>query len=307
MTLDPNNRFVSQQEKNERRRKYLRDSLTHEISQQLFQYQTMKARLNSKDKSLSVTILQEQQLNQNKTLNSEWFFELESLINWLNQHLEVKSVYFHFDTPFAHFPYFQFEGMTQSCVWQFYQRLRKLVSDITNLPQTTLFNARDGLTGPWLELFLAFDQRVCGPGAYFNWDHLSWGHYPAAGSLPLLHTEGIATKNKYWMLNSAKVSSHMAYTSGLIHELLYNEEDISPILQKNSFVSSTARIQLKKGLIEKRNHELQKTQLHDLACLNGALESGDWLIALEALKNDTKKEFQNPQKIKIELAEKGGL
>lgn len=307
MTLDPDNRFITQEEKKERRRKYLRESLTDGLSQQLFQYQTIKARLNSKNKSLEVTALQASQLSQGKTLSSEWFFEMESLMNWLNQHLEVKSVLFKFDSEKTNFPYHQFENQEQSTVWQFYKRLRKLVSDITKLPQATIFNAREGLTGPWLEFYLSFDQRVCGPGAKFQWDHLSWGHYPAAGSLALIQTESLSSKNNFWMISSAQINSQMACESGIVHELIYNEEDDQEILQKNSHVSSTARIQLKKALLEKKIHELKKTELHDFACLNGTLESGDWLIALRPLQSGHKKEFQNPQQIKMELAKKETL
>lgn len=307
MTLSPDNRFITQKEKEERRRKFLRNSLTDGLSQQLFQYQTIKARLNSHNKSLEVTILQASQLEQGKGLSSEWFFEMESLISWLNQHLEVKSVLFKFDSKKTNFPYHQFENQKQSYVWQFYKRLRKLINDIAELPQTSIFNAREGLSGPWLELYLVFDQRLCGPSALFKWDHLSWGHYPAAGSLSLIQTEGLCSKNKAWMLNSKKVSSQMAYESGLVHELLYNGNDEQEILEKNSYVSSVARIQLKKGLIAKRKHELHKTELHDLACLNGTLESGDWLVALNTLERKRSSEFQNPQKIKMELTKKETL
>lgn len=307
MTLSPDNRFITQEEKKERRRKYLRDSLTDGLSQQLFQYQTIKARLNSRNKSLEVTILQASQLEQGKTLSSEWFFEMESLVNWLTQHLEVKSVLFKFDSPKTNFPYQQFKDQKQSTVWQFYKRLRKLMSDIAELPQACIFNAKEGLTGPWLEFYLIFDQRICGPGAKFKWDHLSWGHYPAAGSLALLQTEGLCSKNKFWMINSTQINSQMAFESGIVHELIYNDEDDQEVLKKNSFVSSVARIQLKKGLLEKKLNELKKTELHDFACLNGTLESGDWLIALQSLQTSQKKEFQNPQQIKMELAKKETL
>lgn len=307
MTLDPDNRFVTQKEKKERRRKYLRESLTDNLSQQLFQYQTIKARLNSRNKSLEVTILQASQHKQGKALNSEWFFEMESLVNWLGQHLEVKSVLFKFDSEKTFFPYQQFANQKQNTIWQFYQRLRKLMNDIAKLPQASLFNAREGLTGPWLEFYLIFDQRVCGPGAQFKWDHLSWGHYPAAGGLSLVQTEGLDSKNKAWMLNSTQINSQMAVDSGIVHELLYNHEDDQDILEKNACVSPVARIQLKKALLEKRVHELKRTQLHDFACLNGALESGDWRSALQASSDNRSKEFKNPQKIKMELAQKESL
>gem|GEM_PF-4580699 len=307
MTLGPDNQFITQKQKKDRRRKYLRDSLTEGLSQQLFQYQTLKARLNSKNKSLEVTILQDLQLKKGKTLNSEWLFEMESLINWLTQHLEVKSVLFKFDSAKSHFPYDQFQEKDQSAIWQFYKRLRKLIGDIVNLPQASVFNAKDGLSGPWLELYLAFDQRVCGPGAHFKWDHLKWGHYPAAGSLSLIHTQGLCSKSSFWMLNCSQISSQMAYESGIVHELLFNNEDDQILLKKNSLVSSTARIQLKKVLLEKKKHELNKTELHDLACLNGTLESGDWLIAIESHNKDQAVEFKNPQQIKMALSKKESL
>jgi hypothetical protein len=307
VTLGPDNQFITQKQKKDRRRKYLRDSLTEGLSQQLFQYQTLKARLNSKNKSLEVTILQDQQIRQGKTLTTEWLFEMESLMSWLTQHLEVKSVIFKFDTSKSEFPYFQFKEKGQVSIWQFYKRLRKLIGDIINLPQTSIFNARDGLSGPWLELYLAFDQRVCGPGAHFKWDHLKWGHYPAAGSLSLIQTQGLCSKNSFWMLNCSQVSSQMAYEAGIVHELLFNDEDDQAILNKNSLVSSAARIQLKKVLLEKKKHELNKTELHDLACLNGALESRDWLIAIQYREKDQVPEFQNPQQIKMELSKKESL
>lgn len=282
-------------EAKERRQKLLRTTLASSLSSQIFNYSTLNVFIIPETKSLDVVI------HANKTSESQWFFEMETLFGWLNTHLEVKSVSFRFDSTTTQFNYNQFKDQTTASVIKYFKRMRSLVHHLISLPQTTLIDAQNGVDGPWAEFIMAFDLRICSAGALFNWNHLSFGMTPVIGGIELIESQGLGARLEKWLMSAQKMNANDAFQVGMISFINFEKNRSELLQQKIQSLSTVARMQIKKKFNASKSEKLKSSQQADLSEFRGCLESGDWKVAIAAKAAGKAPDFLNPQTLKTKI------
>ncbi len=281
-------------------RDHLKIMIAKNLSNQLFQYKCLKVNLEPDTKSLTVEIQTTGRFDQ-FPLNFECLFELESLMAWLNQHLEVKSVQIEFDVEYQSFYPEQLKDLDQAYLEKNMLQIRKTCHSLLKLPQTVIFNLKRGLEGPMAELALAADLRVANRDCEIVFNHLSLGLVPMGLGIELLGLIVSPGKARDWILSGRNISSYELAQSGFIGQLIDNEEDCQQIKQKLFSHSDMARIQAKEALL----HQVRGfiTDL-GLAIQKEALKTGDLALAIEARASEKTIKFTNPNEFKARLKSK---
>lgn len=282
-------------EAKERRQKLLRTTLASSLSSQIFNYSTLNVFIIPETKSLDVII------RADRTHEAQWFFEMETLFGWLNTHLEVKSVSFRFDCSSTEFNYAQFREQTTTSVVKYFKRMRSLVHHLINLPQATLIDAQNGMSGPWAEFMMAFDLRICSAGALFHWNHLSFGMTPVIGGIELIESEGLGAGLEKWLMSAQKMSANDAFQMGLISFINFEKNRPELLQRKIKSLSTVARMQMKKKFNSSKVEKLKNSQQADFSQFRGCLDSGDWKVAIEAKDQGKSPDFLNPQTMKTKV------
>ncbi len=136
----------------------------------VFSYSTFKTKLYLEEKSLEVNF-------EKAYINFEMLFELESLISWCKQHVEVHSIVFNgYKESFLQgYDYNEVKSFEAEKVKRLQNKFEQILESLSALPQTILMNTKNGASDQGLEFALFGDQILARNVAVFKFDQLKNG------------------------------------------------------------------------------------------------------------------------------------
>jgi len=244
----------------------------------LFTYNLLQVYLLPTTKTLAIDI---KDTDQNKTLTHELLFELESILSWAFDKIEICSIILGNEKTTSFQKTHQYLNQDKEYLAKLHSRLFDLNRLILKVPQTVIVDLGEGASGQDIDLFLAADIRIAhkSGGLFFN--YLSQGILPYHSHQLLSNAVGMARASQ-WILAGKKVSHQEAEQAGLIF-VLYDETNV--IDQKNALLTAifeqmpVTRIQAKLALNRNLLLILEAGQSEDFKILQGTLVAEEWKMA----------------------------
>ena len=250
----------------------------------LFNYNTLKVSLKKETRSLVVELNRPE--NQN-AINSEMIFELESLLSWCAQRIEIHSILLSSTSDIfsCGLDKEEAKNLPEEKLIKNMSKLQKLIYSMFFLPQTIVADLKDGASGLGAELALGADLRLARPGAKIAFNHLSRGITPACGGVGFLGALVPKSFAKNWLLSGRAIASEALTASGLILELYTSTDTASEILNSIATQSPVARIQTKRSFLETIMADLDRALSFESQFSTATLATGDWKKAMNDEKN----------------------
>ena len=245
----------------------------------LFSYNTLKVTLKKSTRTLVIEL--NRPLNQN-ALNTEMIFELESLFSWCASRVEIHSLLLSSTTDLfsCGFDRDEAKNLSEEKFIKNMSHLQKLIYAMFFLPQTIIFDLKDGVHGLGAELALAADIRMARPGTKVSFAHLKRGFTPTCGAIGFLSTVIAKTFARAWVMSANNISNEALQMAGYIHEYYTCPDQIENILISIAKQAPVARIQAKRSFLETILPELDRALVYEKEFAHGVLATGDWKKAL---------------------------
>lgn len=269
---------------------------------ELFHYSTLNVSLKKESHSL---IIQFKSTNENK-INFEQLFELESVLAWASNKLEINSILFTADNAsFCEGIEIQNTENNPEKLERLLQRVRKIGESLCALPQTTIADLKLSAAGVGAELALYCDLRVAQEGATINLNHLTYGLTPSCGGLyQLVSLVGLANA-KSWVLSGKKVEYQALLSSGLISQS-YHEHNSTQVIDSLLLAiekqSSISRIQSKMAFFQLQQEHNEKGIKIENQINKANLLSNDWTEAIQAIKVNKQPEYMKAKSFSYTIA-----
>jgi enoyl-CoA hydratase/carnithine racemase len=262
------------------------------IMAKLFSYNTLNISALVKEKALLIEI--DSDTNNNR-ITSEVLFELDSLMNWCSEHLEVVSLFITSSQKYSVFSYGPSENLEQlefAQLKRYYYQAKSIINKMLSLPQTIVLDYRSGAQNIAIDLGLGADIRLGNEDCslHFNYGQLgipaifgSINHYRQIIPLSFL---------KSWMSSNCPVSFKTLIRSGFLMDNLEDTSDKLELLMRIKETSTITRVQTKKTFndLTLLNHE----QFDKIECQNELAILGieDWKGTKHSTE-DIKRKAQN--------------
>lgn len=243
----------------------------------LFNYSTINVSLHKGTRTLNITFKPESQ-----NINLETLFELESILAWASNRVEIRSILLNSESDFFS------EGidknrlptMSASKLQKISEKLQKIVHAMYHLPQTIIMDLGGGCFDIASELALGADIRVASENTIIAFNHNRVGLTPSSGGIGFLCTIVGQAMARNWTLTGNEINSEQLKNSGFIMEQ-YSEEQareelISNLLQSIYLSAPVQRMQTKLGLLEHARLELERATKYERSVGKAAMTSEDW-------------------------------
>lgn len=244
----------------------------------IFDYKTFHSHLLPATRSLAISLSNPRFGNK---INETMLNELHDIFNWCAEHSEVNSIIFSASSPFLSLGWDDdFSEKSPQEIDHLYKLLHTVISQLINLPQTTIVDFKEQTRGIAFELFLACDIRVCHQSLKFKFDYLDRGLIPGATGVSLLNQiTSVGFTQRCW-LTSATIQAEELKTQGVIHEIYEgNRSDIIDALMETiAKQSAVSRLQTKGIINQQLNHFVINQFPHILKASRGALQSEDYKL-----------------------------
>ncbi len=256
---------------------------------QLFNYNTLQVTLNRETKTLEVGLPE--------TFSSELVFELEGLLGWTTDKIEISSILFRPAKEFfpSYFEESDLQSLTPGKFQKIIRKLRSLTYTMQYLPQTIIMDINTGCYGLGAEFALGGDIRIGLFRGHIHWNHLSLGISPMCGGIGLLEKLVGTSRAKSWILMGKKVGSSEALEAGLLTLTYQVNSEIKFLLRNINSQSQVSRIQAKRAFLETHRAKLDHCQDIDQKISEACLATGDFLKWNQSGKE--REEFLSPLKL----------
>lgn len=220
----------------------------------LFSYNNLEIKISSQTKTLFVYF-------KNAHLDLETLFELESLTQWLQTHIEVQSLVLTTEQEvFPLAPDTETLGRwSNENLRKFQQKLARLIWSLHKIPQTVIADMKRGTNSFGIELALAADLIFIGQDGEWDFDYLRRGVVPMSGAITLLNSFIGSAKARQWMLMGKSVSANELESAGLAL-IAQDPDEIVQTLQRIKDQSQVCRIQMKRQWLEMLTPEFEKIE-----------------------------------------------
>jgi enoyl-CoA hydratase len=273
----------------EQARTALKSSIANQISRQLFNYQSMTCKLLPELKGIECEI-KSPTGHEEFPLSTELLQEFQQLLNWIEDHPEVKIITLSFESNYQSFYSEQLHSFKDQSLEELLQGWREINQRLMKLPQAIVFNVKSGLEGPMAELALASDIRVSFRDCEMSFNHHQHGISPTTLGVELLHHLVGPSRTRDWLFTGRSVSPFELQQCGMITLMLDHPDDLFAHLKKMSNASSKARQQTKRVLFEmlQPHHWPSYVQIE-----LESLDSGDLEEAQKAVKEQRGAHFHS--------------
>ena len=261
---------------------------------EIFKYNTLKVFLEKKTRSLFIHLNRDLQ-NKNNLINVETIFELESLLSWAAQHIEINAIVIQGQNNFFSkgFDLTEFSKLPDKRFQNIIKKFQKVIYSMFFLPQTIIANLQGGGKGPGLELAIGTDIRIAYSKNDISFDHLKNALIPSCGGVGFLSQLIPSSYTRNWLLSPDSIKNENLLGSGFIHSFYEDKEEeifIEKLLEDISNQAPISRIQTKRSLLEVILPELDRAQIFEKKFAHAGMALKDWKRQLEALeKNETPK------------------
>jgi len=262
---------------------------------QTLNFSTLQLSIDPPTHSITATMKQSE-------LSAELLFELESLLNFLSQHIEVSTFILKgFDDHFGKgFDPGEIQRGDEHRQKKYVLHLQKIVVGLLHLPQTVIADLGRGAEGASFELSLGADIKIASKNATFSLNQLGQGHVPSSGGMNLLAALTNPSLAKALVMSGNNINAPELFQKGYIYELTEdcNSQTLSRLLWAISNQAPIARIQAKKAFLEGIKESLDLSFSVDFGIFLGTQVFHDWKNYLEAQKNKTDVEFTSAKQLK---------
>jgi enoyl-CoA hydratase/carnithine racemase len=261
----------------------------------LFNYHTLKVSFFKDTKSVQIDLNQTK--NQN-AINAELLFELETLFNWLSNHLEIQTLFLTSNHAIfgSGFDHHELSSCSKLRIEKLIKQHQRLIFALFHLPQTLVVDFRQQVAGPSFEFALAADFSIMEKNGTFDCDYLKRGLLPSTGGMGFYERLFGHSVVKKWMMTSEKVSAQDLKNLGVLSDLYQEDERLNlyaEINQRVSLQSQVQRVQAKKMFLNLILADLQKYLDSEISVLSAGLQSMDYQEAAKGLLEERDPHFKN--------------
>ncbi len=243
----------------------------------IFQFETIDVALCGKNKSLYVEL----NYQDDAYLTLPMLSELEEFFEWCQSHIEVQNIII--SSKLEDFcrglelNYFK-ENPHQLPIAL--KRLRKIILQMTQLPQTIITRAHGQCESFGLEFLMGADILIGSLYSKCHFNFIAQGLLPCCGGQYLLEASSSKAKISSWLINQTELISDDLLRENIFHFIYKTEEEYKDFIHRTTQASALARTQLKSNLRSKfiiENYAMIE-QEHQIGL--SLLQTGDWQRAL---------------------------
>lgn len=245
--------------------------------QSIFNYNTLSVNLEKNTRTLFI------QLNSGRHnyISMEMLFELESLLAWTSNKVEIHSIYFDSDKEFfskGHNPEV-LKDQTQNQIEKMAGKMQKIVQAMLHLPQTIIFDLGSGASNIGAELSVGADIRIASKDANINFDHAKLGLVPSSCGMSTLSVLIGQANTRNFLLTGQSIPKEQLTNTGFIYKLY--TKDNHTLVKKELLLSINSqapvqRIQTKLGIFENIREKVDHSMKIERQVSKAALMTEDW-------------------------------
>lgn len=209
----------------------------------IFNYSTFSTQLEKKTRTLFVDFYDQKNHGCIETL-----FELESLLNWASERVEIHSILISTSAPSFDLGFTQdkIQTLKADYIQKVFTKIHKLSMDLLNLPQTIIFDLGKNPTSLAFQLSLGADTRLFSKNTTYNFSPLSLGLSVAPGSMALSQSIfGNHIAKNLFMKAEVSATNLEAWGVGETYETALRENQINEQLIAINEQAPIPRIQMK--------------------------------------------------------------
>lgn len=268
----------------------------------LFNYSTLNVSLNKQNRSLHISFNRSEYQN---SFNFEVLFELESVLAWASNKLEISTILFSgADGFFSSGISLESIQKNSDRLEKFLTKFRKIASSLHYLPQTAICDVGTGTSNLGCEFAINCDLRLSHCLSYMEFNHLKMGLTPSAGGIGMLKTHVGPSKAKNWIFTTKKVFTEELLNCDLVcqsYDSLNRQEVIDNLLNTIDAQAPVSRMQAKMAFFESMRFELETTETYEAKISKANILSFDWVEAQQANLEKRNPEFMKAKSFKYVL------
>lgn len=268
----------------------------------LFNYSTLNVTLSKKNRSLHIIFNRSEYQN---SFNFEMLFELESILAWASNKLEINTILFSgVDGFFSSGISLESIQKNPDRLEKFLTKFRKVATSLYYLPQTTICDLGTGTSNIGCEFALNCDLRLSHCLSFMEFNHLKMGLTPSAGGIGMLKMNVGPSVAKNWIFTTKKVFTEELTNTGLVtqsYDSLNREETIEKMLTAIDAQSPVSRMQAKMAFFESMRTELEACETYETKISKANILSFDWVEAYQASLEKRDPEFMKAKSFKYVL------
>lgn len=248
------------------------------MSTSIFNYQTLKVRLEKSSRSLIIKFNND---NYENSMTLETLFELESLLAWVTNRVEVSSIFIESSTDIFSNGFNQniLKKLSIDKLANFTKKLQKINHALMLLPQTVIIDLQMGASNIACELASACDIRIANRSCSIEFNHSQLGITPCSGGIAQLSElvgHGVA---KNWLLTGRKIHFRALENSSYVFDSYTMDtraEVIARLLNDIHKQSPVQRIQTKLAVIETVREKIELQFNNESKIAKAARVTEDW-------------------------------
>lgn len=240
----------------------------------IFNYQTLAVCLDRDTRTLIITFNKEY-------LSFEVLFELESILAWTTNKIEIKSILLNSSHP--HFcnghELNSLRNMSREKLEKFSKKLQKINYSLQCMSQTVICDLGLGAKNIGVELAMACDIRLAESECKIELNHTKIGLIPCSGGIAILSKIIGSAHAKNWILSGIPINENQIIQSGFVFKSYFKanrEQDCQEILSGICTQSEVGRIQTKLGLSENNREHIEVFNQFENRLASAAMISEDW-------------------------------
>ncbi len=246
--------------------------------QSFFNYLTLSTRLEKTTRTLFVTLNRPDWQN---ALRLEMLFELEGLLAWCMNKVEINSIFINSSSPFFSngIDHHSLKDLNAQSLERINTKLQKIIFAMMQLPQTIIMDLGEGCSTLASEFSLGADIRMCSREAKISFNHSHFGLIPAAGGMSMLSVLVSPTYARNWVLSGMPIEKKALIESGFINHCYDSDSRsyrVQELLQHISLLAPVQRIQSKLGLFECLRPQFEAGMAMDKKISKASMVSEDW-------------------------------
>jgi len=266
-----------------------------ELMQSLFNYNTINVSLVKSTRTMFVKL---NKADDNHNINMEMLFEFESLFAWLSNKVEIHSVFITSEDCNNNKTHIFSEGYNsekfneynQNQIQKLTEKLSHLVQSMQHLPQTIIFDLREGASNLACEFAVGADIRISHNNCKFNFNHNRLGLTPSSGGMSTLALLVGQMHARNFLLSGKEITTDIAMNSGFIFETYTTATRTNSISELLSGISKQApvqRIQTKLGIFDLERVNFEQSMKVEKQISKASMMSEDWKKITPEKSEDT--------------------
>lgn len=246
--------------------------------QSLFNYTTLDTRLEKSTRTLYVTLNRPQEDN---ALSMEMLFEIESLLAWCTNKVEINSIFINSSAKFFSkgIEKKSLASLSGTHLEKLFIKLQKIIFSMMQLPQIIVIDLSNGCELLGSEFSLGADIRLAHSNASVAFNHTHFGFIPGAGGIGMLSTLVGHSHAKNWIHSGEKINSKVLLESGFLKSTYVSENHqatICELLKSINQIAPVQRIQSKLALFESMRAQIEAGIIIDRKISKASLITEDW-------------------------------